>query len=136
MNHGIKGRKFGRYTAHRTSMFRNLAAALIMHERINTTLPKAKDLRPIVEKMLTIAKKGTLAARKQLISECGGDRPEVGKLISNLAERFRDRQGGYLRIMKNGHRKGDCAAMAIIEFVEIDPQLLDNVSVQNKEAAV
>lgn len=117
MKHGVKGRKFGRYSKHRKSMFANLAKSLIKHEQIITTLPKAKDLRPIIEKMVTCAKAGDLAARRRIIAKLG-NQPEVEMLFNNIAERFKDRPGGYTRILKYGHRQGDCAPMAVIQFVD------------------
>ncbi len=117
MNHGIKGRKFRRYSAHRISMFRNLAISLVCHEQIKTTLPKAKDLRSVVEKMITVAKGGSLHARRQLVSMIG-DCAEVAKLMDVLASRYKERAGGYTRVLKTGHRQGDCAPMAIIELVD------------------
>ncbi len=100
-------------------MFANMAASLIKHEQIVTTLPKAKELRPIVEKLVTLGKKGDLAARRQAISELG-DIAMVKKLIDVIAPRYKDRQGGYTRIMKAGFRHGDNAAVAVIEFVDRD----------------
>jgi large subunit ribosomal protein L17 len=101
------------------SMFANMAASLIKHEQIITTLPKAKELRPIVEKLVTLGKKGDLAARRQAISELG-DVAMVKKLIDVIGPRYKDRQGGYTRIMKAGFRHGDNAAVAVIEFVDRD----------------
>lgn len=118
MDHGIKGRKFSRNGAHRKSLLMNLAKALITHEHITTTLPKAKDLRPIVEKLVTLGKKGDLAARRQAMSFMMGNTPEVQKLFGPLAERCKSRKGGYLRIIKAGFRLGDAAPRAIIEFVD------------------
>src|SRR5215208_4989222 len=119
MRHGNRGRKFNRTAAHRKAMFANMAAALIKHEQISTTLPKAKDLRPIVEKLVTLAKKGGLHARRQAISQIG-DEEQVGKLFGVLADRYRDRNGGYTRVLKAGFRYGDSAPMAVIEFVDRD----------------
>jgi large subunit ribosomal protein L17 len=119
MRHGIKGRKFNRTSAHRTSLFANLAQALIKHEQIKTTLPKAKDLRPIVEKLVTLAKVGTLHARRQAIAKIK-DAQLVTKLMGTLAKRYNKRKGGYTRIIKAGFRYGDNAPMAIIEFVDRD----------------
>ena len=119
MRHGMNGRKLGRKSGHRKSMFANLAAALIKHEQISTTLPKAKDLRPIVEKLVTLAKRGDLHARRQALSELK-DPAMVSKLFSTLAERYKARQGGYIRVLKAGFRYGDMAPMAIIEFVDRD----------------
>ena len=111
MRHKISGRKLNRTSSHRKAMFKNLAASLIKYEQITTTLPKAKDLRPIVEKMITIGKKGTLHARRQLISKLPRD-AKVGKLFEELATRYKDRPGGYIRIVKKGFRYGDAAPMA------------------------
>lgn len=119
MRHGMKGRKLGRKSAHRKSMFINLAAALIKHEQISTTLPKAKDLRPIVEKLITLAKRGDLHARRQVLSMLK-DSDITNKLFAAIAERYKTRQGGYLRVLKAGFRYGDNAPMAIIEFVDRD----------------
>lgn len=119
MRHGTSGRRFSRTRSHRKAMFANLCAALIKHEQIKTTLPKAKDLRPIVEKLITIAKKDTLAARRQLFATLRDD-VMVTKLMDVLAKRYATRSGGYTRIMKAGFRHGDMAAMAVIEFVERD----------------
>ena len=119
MRHGAAHRKLGRTTSHRTAMFANMAASLIKHEQITTTLPKAKELRPFVEKLVTLAKKGDLHARRQAISAVR-DVPQVGKLFDTLAPRYAERNGGYIRIMKAGFRHGDNAAMAVIEFVDRD----------------
>jgi large subunit ribosomal protein L17 len=119
MHHGFRGRRFNRSSAHRKAMFANLSAALIKHEQIVTTLPKAKDLRPVVEKLVTLAKKGGLHARRQAISEIK-DVDQVKKLFDVLAARYKARNGGYLRIMKAGFRHGDNAPVAIIEFVDRD----------------
>ncbi len=120
MRHGFKGRRFNRTAPHRMAMFANMSAALIKHEQIVTTLPKAKDLRPVVEKLVTLAKKGGLHARRQAISQVR-DETQVKKLFDVLASRFKDRAGGYIRIMKAGFRHGDSAPMAVIEFVDRDP---------------
>ena len=117
MRHKINGRKLNRSSAHRKALFKNLAAALIEHEQITTTLPKAKDLRPIIEKMITIGKKGTLHARRQLISKLPKS-ADFKKIMSELPERYKERNGGYTRIIKKGFRYGDSAPMAIIEFVD------------------
>jgi large subunit ribosomal protein L17 len=119
MRHGFSGRRFNRTSEHRKAMFANLSAALIKHEQIVTTLPKAKDLRPIVEKLVTLAKKGGLHARRQAISEIR-DQDQVKKLFDVLAARYKERKGGYLRIMKAGFRHGDNAPVAVIEFVDRD----------------
>ena len=120
MRHGNRGRKLNRTHEHRSAMFANMAAALIKHEQISTTLPKAKDLRPIVEKLVTLAKKGGLHARRQAISQIG-DEEQVGKLFAVLADRYRARNGGYTRVLKAGFRYGDSAPMAVIEFVDRNP---------------
>ncbi len=119
MHHGFRGRRLNRSSAHRKSMFANMSASLIKHEQIVTTLPKAKDLRPIVEKLITLAKVGTLHARRQAISQIK-DLDQVKKLFDVLAARYKDRKGGYLRIMKAGFRHGDNAPVAVIEFVDRD----------------
>ncbi|MRL69326.1 50S ribosomal protein L17 [Brevundimonas sp. SPF441] len=119
MRHGAAHRKLGRTSSHRTAMFANMAASLIKHEQITTTLPKAKELRPFVEKLVTLAKKGDLHARRQAISQVR-DVPQVGKLFETLGPRYSERNGGYIRIMKAGFRHGDNAPMAVIEFVDRD----------------
>lgn len=119
MRHGFRGRRFNRTAAHREAMFANMSAALIKHEQIVTTLPKAKDLRPVVEKLITLAKKGGLTARRKAIAEVR-DLAQVKKLFDVLAPRYGGRNGGYLRIMKAGFRHGDSAPMAVIEFVDRD----------------
>ena len=119
MRHGIAHRKLGRTTSHRTAMFANMAASLIKHEQIVTTLPKAKELRPFVEKLVTLAKRGDLHARRQAISKVR-DVEQVGKLFATLGPRYADRNGGYIRVLKAGFRHGDDAAMAVIEFVDRD----------------
>ena len=120
MRHGKVHRKFNRTAEHRRAMFGNMAAALIKHEQIMTTLPKAKDLRPIVEKLVTLGKRGGLSLRRQAIGELR-DQAMVKKLFDVLAPRYKDRKGGYTRIIKAGFRYGDNAAMAVIEFVDRDP---------------
>ena len=120
MRHGSAHRKLGRTTSHRTAMFANMAASLIKHEQIVTTLPKAKELRPFVEKLVTLAKRGDLHARRQAISAVR-DVAQVGKLFSALGPRYKTREGGYIRVLKAGFRHGDNAAMAVIEFVDRDP---------------
>jgi len=119
MRHQMSGRKLGRKSAHRRSMFANLANALIKHEQVSTTLPKAKDLRPVVEKLITLGKRGDLHARRQVLSMLK-DTDLVQKLFTVLAERYKTRQGGYIRVLKAGFRYGDNAPMAIIEFVDRD----------------
>jgi len=103
-------------------MFRNMAAALIKHEQITTTLPKAKELRPIVDKLVTLGKRGGLHARRQAITALGGDSVLADKLFTTLAERYADRPGGYSRVLRAGFRYGDAAPMAIIELVDRDPE--------------
>ena len=120
MRHGNAHRKLGRTTAHRIAMFANMSASLIKHEQIVTTLPKAKELRPFVEKLVTLAKRGDLHARRQAISQVR-DVEQVGKLFAVLGPRYAERQGGYIRVLKAGFRHGDNAAMAVIEFVDRDP---------------
>ena len=120
MRHGSAHRKLGRTTAHRTAMFANMAASLIKHEQIVTTLPKAKELRPFVEKLVTLAKRGDLHARRIAISRVR-DVEQVGKLFRTLGPRYGARPGGYIRVLKAGFRHGDNAAMAVIEFVDRDP---------------
>jgi large subunit ribosomal protein L17 len=120
MRHGMHGRGFSRYSAHRKAMFENLAAALIKHEQITTTLPKAKDLRPIVERLITMGRRGGLANRRRAIATLH-DEKLADKLLTTLAERYKTRPGGYIRILKAGFRYGDNAAMALIELVDRDP---------------
>jgi len=117
MRHNVHGRKLGRTSAHRTAMFRNQLASLIEHERIRTTLAKAKELRPLAERMITQGKKDNLHARR-LVGRMVPDRGKITKLFDDIAPRFAERQGGYTRIIKLGPRKGDGAEMALLEFVE------------------
>ncbi|MFV9876150.1 MAG: 50S ribosomal protein L17 [Rickettsiales endosymbiont of Dermacentor nuttalli] len=119
MRHRLKGRKLNRTTAHRNAMFSNMAVSLIKHEQITTTLPKAKDLRPIVEKLVTISRKNDLATRRYLLKILKS-KVAVDKLLETLASRYMNRKGGYLRIIKAGFRFGDMAPRAIIEFVDRD----------------
>lgn len=119
MRHARGYRRLNRTHEHRKALFANLAGALITHEQIKTTLPKAKDLRPVVEKLVTLAKRGDLHARRQAAAFLKTDE-EVQRLFSVLGPRYKDRQGGYLRVLKAGFRYGDMAPMAIIEFVERD----------------
>ena len=120
MRHRLNGRSFSRRSEHRKAMFENLAAALIKHEQITTTLPKAKDLRPIVERLITLGKHGGLANRRRAIAPLQ-DTELANKLMTILAERYVGRAGGYTRIIKAGFRYGDDAAMAVIELVDRDP---------------
>ena len=119
MYHGRGFRRFGRTAEHRKAMFANMAQALIKHEQIVTTLEKAKDLRPVVEKLVTLGKRGDLHARRQAISALR-DVDLVKKLIDVIGPRYKDRHGGYLRVLKAGFRYGDNAALAVIEFVDRD----------------
>ncbi len=119
MKHGLKQRKLNRTTSHRKALFANMANALIKHEQIITTLPKAKDLRPIVEKLITLGKKGGLANRRAAIAQLR-DEAMVAKLFSVLAERYEGRPGGYARVLKAGFRYGDAAPLAVIELVDRD----------------
>jgi large subunit ribosomal protein L17 len=119
MRHRNSGRKLGVKTQHRHAMFANMAAALIKHEQIETTLPKAKEIRSVVERLVTLGKKGGLANRRLAMSRLR-DEDQVRKLFDVLAKRYQDRAGGYTRVMKAGFRYGDNAAMAIIEFVDRD----------------
>ena len=120
MRHGHAHRKLNRKAEHRRAMFANMAASLIRHEQIVTTLPKAKDLRPIVEKLVTLGKRGDLHARRQAIAEMR-DVAMVKKLFDVIGPRYKDRNGGYTRVLKAGYRYGDNAPLAVIEFVDRDP---------------
>ncbi len=120
MRHGKSGRKLNRTSSHRKAMFANMAAALIKHEQIVTTLPKAKELKPFTDKLITLAKKGDLHARRQAISKVR-DEDQVKKLFDVLGERYKERSGGYTRVLKAGFRYGDSAPMAVIELVDRDP---------------
>ena len=119
MRHGMSGRKLNRTSSHRKALFANMAAALIKHEQIKTTLPKAKDLRPIVEKLITMGKHGGLANRRRAYAVLRVD-VVVAKLFGAIAERYAGRSGGYCRVLKAGFRYGDAAPMAVIEFVDRD----------------
>lgn len=119
MRHGMKQRKLNRTSAHRTAMFANMAAALIKHEQIVTTLPKAKELKPIVDKLITLGKKGGLSNRRLAIARLR-DEAQVKKLFDTLAPRYAERQGGYSRVLKAGFRYGDNAPLAVIELVDRD----------------
>ena len=134
MYHGRAKRRFNRTAEHRKAMFANMAQALIKHEQIVTTLPKAKDLRPVVEKLVTLGKRGDLHARRQAISQIR-DVALVGKLFEVLGPRYKDRPGGYLRVLKAGFRYGDNAPMAVIEFVDrdVDARGQDSGPVQERE---
>ncbi len=119
MKHGLSGRKLGRHTSQRKALFAGLANSLLKHEQITTTLPKAKDLRPLVEKYISLGKKGDLHARRQALSVLRNEEV-VSKVMGPLADRYKDRQGGYVRIMKAGFRYGDNAPLAVIELVDRD----------------
>ncbi|MBI4966883.1 MAG: 50S ribosomal protein L17 [Rhodospirillales bacterium] len=119
MRHAMSGRKLNRTSEHRKAMFANMANALFKHEQITTTLPKAKDLRPIAERLITLAKRGDLHARRQAMAYLRDDKV-VGKLFAALAARYKERAGGYTRVLKSGYRYGDCAPMAVIELVDRD----------------
>jgi large subunit ribosomal protein L17 len=121
MRHRLSGRKLNRTSAHRKAMFNNLAAALVQHEQITTTLPKAKDLRPIAERLITLGKRANLHARRQAIAVLG-DAKLAAKLFDTLAPRYSKRNGGYTRVLKAGFRYGDQSPMAVIEFVDRDPE--------------
>ncbi len=136
MRHRNQGRKLGRTASHRSAMFANMAAALIKHEQIRTTLPKAKELRPIVEKLVTLSRRGAadLHARRQILSQIH-DVAQVKKLFDVLGPRYAERPGGYTRVLKAGFRHGDNAAMAFIEFVDrdVDAKGLDSGPVAHEE---
>ena len=134
MRHRLSGRKLNRTSSHRKAMFINMAAALVKHEQIKTTLPKAKELRPIVDRLITLGKRGetNLHARRQAITKLGGDAKLADKLFTTLAERYSDRPGGYTRVVRAGFRYGDNAPMAVIELVDrdLDAKGLDSGPVQ------
>ena len=134
MRHGNANRKLNRTASHRKAMFANMSAALIKHEQIITTLPKAKELRPIVEKLVTLGKRGDLHARRQAIAQMR-DETQVKKLFDVLGPRYKERNGGYIRIMKAGFRFGDNAPQAVIEFVDrdVDAKGLDSGPVQARQ---
>ncbi len=119
MRHGMAGRKLGVTSTHRQAMFRNMAHALIKHEQITTTLPKAKELRPVAEKLVTLGKRGGLHARRLAHAQLR-DEAMVEKLFTTIAERYKGRAGGYCRVLRAGMRRGDAADMAVIEFVDRD----------------
>jgi large subunit ribosomal protein L17 len=136
MYHGHKKRRFGRTHEHRKAMFANMAQALIKHEQIVTTLPKAKDLRPVVEKLVTLGKRGDLHARRQAIAQIK-DVALVKKLFDVLGPRYKERRGGYTRVLKAGFRYGDNAPLGVIEFVDrdVDAKGRDSGPAQAEEAA-
>ena len=140
MKHKIKGKKLNRTSSHRKALFKNMAQAIIKHEQIITTLPKAKTMKPIVDKLITLAKKGSLHARRQAFSKLRDDMI-VTKLFGTLAPRYADRTGGYTRVLKAGFRYGDSAAMAVIELVDRDEDArgkdsgpVQNTSVNTEES--
>ncbi len=117
MKHRIKGKKLNRTSSHRKALFKNMAQAIIKHEQIITTLPKAKAMKPIIDKLITLGKKSSLHARRQAFSQLR-DNKMVSKLFGDLATRYAERQGGYSRVLKAGYRYGDAAAMAVLELVD------------------
>ena len=121
MRHGVAHRKLNRTASHRRAMFANMAASLIEHEQIVTTLPKAKELKPVMDKLITLAKRGDLHARRQAVSKIRNVE-QVSKLFDTLGPRYADRSGGYTRVLKAGFRHGDSAPMAVIELVDRDPE--------------
>ena len=135
MRHGKVHRKLNRTAEHRRAMFANMCASLIKHEQIVTTLPKAKDLRPVVEKLVTLGKRGGLHARRQAISQMR-DLAMVKKLFDVIGPRYKERKGGYTRVLKAGYRYGDSAPVAVIEFVDrdVDAKGLDSGPVQERGA--
>ena len=137
MRHGIAHRKLNRTSSHRKAMFANMAASLITHEQIVTTLPKAKEMKPIMDKLVTLAKKGDLAARRQAIAQVR-DKDAVKKLFAVMGDRYAARNGGYTRVLKAGYRHGDNAPMAVIELVDRDVEArgaIDRERVAAEEAA-
>jgi large subunit ribosomal protein L17 len=134
MRHGFRGRRFNRTVEHRKAMFANMSAALLKHEQIITTLPKAKDLRPVVEKLITLGKRGDLHARRLAMSQIR-DAAVVKKLFETLGPRYKARQGGYIRVLKAGFRYGDNAPMAVIELVDrdVDARGMDSGPTQKEE---
>ena len=132
MKHKIKGKKLNRTSSHRKALFKNMAQAIIKHEQIITTLSKAKTMKPIMDKLITLAKKGSLHAKRQAYSKLRDDKM-VTKLFGTLASRYADRAGGYTRVLKAGYRYGDAASMAVIELVDRDEDArgLDSGPVQN-----
>ena len=133
MNHGAGHRRLNRTHEHRKALFANMAGSLIEHEQIKTTLPKAKELRPIIEKLITLAKRGDLHARRQAGSQLKQDQ-YLTKLFDILGPRYKDRAGGYVRVLKAGFRYGDMAPMAIIEFVDRDPAAKGAADIKRVEA--
>jgi large subunit ribosomal protein L17 len=136
MRHGVAGRKLNVTSTHRAAMFRNMATSLLKHEQIRTTLPKAKELRPYVERIITLGKRGGLHARRQAYAVIM-DEKVVDKLFTTIAERYKTRQGGYTRVLKAGFRYGDMAPMAVIELMDRDlaAKGLDSGPVAEKDEA-
>lgn len=134
MRHGFRGRRFNRTPEHRKAMFANMSAALLKHEQIVTTLPKAKDLRPVVEKLITLGKRGDMHARRQAMSQIR-DAAIVKKLFETIGPRYKARNGGYTRVLKAGFRYGDNAPMAVIELVDrdVDARGMDSGPTQKEE---
>ncbi len=134
MRHRNRGRRLSRSSSHRAAMFANMAQALVKHEQIKTTLPKAKELRPIVERLITLGKRGDLHARRMLIARTRSE-ATAAKLIDVLGPRYKDRAGGYCRVLRAGFRYGDSAPMAIIELVErdVDAKGQDSGPVETEE---
>jgi len=133
MRHGKSGRKLNRTASHRKAMFANMAASLIKHEQIKTTLPKAKDMRRVIDRLITLGKRGDLHARRQALSVLR-DTEITAKLFGDLAERYKERNGGYCRVLKAGFRYGDMAPMAVIELVDRDPDAKGQDSGPTQEA--
>ena len=133
MRHRKQGRKLNRTQSHRKAMFMNMSQALLTHEQIVTTLPKAKELRSVVDKLITLGKRGDLHARRQAVSQLQ-DNEVVKKLFSTLAERYKERPGGYTRVLKAGFRYGDNAPMAVIELVDRDPDAKGKADRERMEA--
>ena len=121
MRHRLSGRKLNRTSSHRKAMFANMAVALLKHEQIRTTLPKAKDLRRVTDRMITLGKRGNLHSRRRALATLQ-DTQLVGKLFGTLAERYKERNGGYTRVLRDGFRYGDSAPMAVIELVDRNPE--------------
>ncbi len=136
MRHGLSGRKLNRTSEHRKAMLNNMAAALLKHEQVKTTLPKAKELKPFMDKLITLGKRGSLHARRQALAVLGNDAKLAQKLFGPVAERYKARPGGYTRVLRAGFRHGDCAAMAIIELVDRDPEAKGKDSGPTQEKAL
>lgn len=132
MKHQIQKRQFGRHTSHRQAMFRNMITSLIQEERITTTLPKAKELRRLADRMVTLAKKGTLHARRNA-AQVVRNRQAVRKLFAELGPRYHSRNGGYTRVLKLGYRHGDGAPMALIEYLGYQPKSKQEPKKKNKK---